>query len=169
MKQIFKKSRMLVLLITLLVLTLSGCNSNNTNKENKGNTQSATPKVTMTPEASIAPKTSVTPEVSKEAVMKSVTVEVVNDKGESKVYDIKSDAATLYDAIKATEGLTLEGNVGDYGFYITAVNGVTADFDKDKAYWAFYVNGEYGQTSVDTQPIANGDTFKLVYEVSKSE
>jgi len=49
------------------------------------------------------------------------------------------------------------------GLYITTVNGVTADFDKDGAYWSIMVNGEYGQYGADSQPVADGDEFQLVY------
>ena len=163
-----RKSSLLVLLSLFMVVVMVGCKSNNENNK-PTNTATASPITSNTPEATATPNVSTTPQATQQAAMKSITVEVVDNKGESKVYNIKSDASVLLDALKATEGLTLEGNVGDYGYYVTAVNGVTADFDKDQAYWAFYVNGEYGQTSVDTQPIAEGDSFKLVYEVSKSE
>ncbi len=152
MKKVLKRSSLLVVLIITMVLSVTGCNSKNDKKE----PAVTTPAIT-------------TPATTNPAVMKSITVEVVDDKGVSKTYNVKSDAKFLFDAIKATEGLTLDGAVGDYGYYITAVNGITADFEKDKAYWAFYVNGEYGQKSIDTQAIADGDTFKLAYEKDKSK
>ena len=62
-----------------------------------------------------------------------------------------------------------EGEEGDYGLYIETVNGLTADYDADGAYWAVYVNGEYGQNSVDLQPVADGDTYRLSYEASGGE
>ena len=159
MRKILKKSSLAVVLVCMLVLALPACNKKNETKEPLA-TQSQKPTQTTQ---------SQNPTTTPDAAMKNITVEVVNEKGESKTYNIKTDAKLLYDAIKTTDGLSLEGNVGDYGYYITAVNGVTADFDKDQAYWAFYVNGEYGQTSIDTQPIADGDDFRLVYEISKSE
>lgn len=157
MKKVLKRSSLLVVFITTMVLSITGCNSKNNKKE-----PAVTTPVTTTP-------STITPATTNPAVMKSITVEVVDNKGVSKTYNIKSDAKFVFDAIKVTEGLTLDGAVGDYGYYITAVNGITADFDKDKAYWAFYINGEYGQKSIDTQTIADGDTFKLVYEKDKSK
>ena len=45
------------------------------------------------------------------------------------------------------------------------VNGVTADFNVDSAYWSVTVNGEYGIFGIDSQPVADGDAFQLIYTV----
>ncbi len=175
MKKNLKKSSLLVVLLMVLVVSLYGCSGkNDVNKPTAPVSASPSTEATKLPEATKTPGVVQTPVVSNPAsenpsVMKTITLEVVDNKGESKIYNIKSDAGSLYDALQTTEGLKLEGAVGDYGYYLNAVNGITADYDKDQAYWAFYVNGEYGQTSIDTQPIADGDSFKLVYEKAKSE
>ena len=36
--------------------------------------------------------------------------------------------------------------------------------DGSNAYWAIYVNDEYGMYSLDTQPVTDGDSYALVYE-----
>ena len=61
--------------------------------------------------------------------------------------------------------MTVEGTEGDYGLYIDTVNGLTADYAEDGAYWSIYVNGEYGSYSADQQPVADGDVYGLVYTV----
>lgn len=94
-----------------------------------------------------------------------ITVEVLDDQGEVKSYESSTDAEMLYDALLEIDGLTLDGYESDYGYYITAVNGLTADYDKDGAYWSLYVNGEYGSFGVESQPVADGDTYRLAYEV----
>ena len=48
--------------------------------------------------------------------------------------------------------------------YIKFVNGIEADYDKDKSYWAFYKNGEYMLSGVDTTAIADGEHYELVKE-----
>ncbi|MCM1104551.1 MAG: DUF4430 domain-containing protein [Clostridium sp.] len=98
-----------------------------------------------------------------------ITVEVVDDQGETKSYESSTDAEVLYDALLEIDGLTLDGYESDYGYYITGVNGLTADYDADGAYWSIYVNGEYGSYGVDSQPIADGDTYRLAYEVYVAE
>ena len=57
----------------------------------------------------------------------------------------------------------IEGEDGPYGFYIKKVNGITADFDIDQSYWAFYVGGEYATAGVDQTEIKEGTTYGLVY------
>ena len=74
---------------------------------------------------------------------------------------VKTDAETVGAAL--LENGIIEGEDGDYGLYIKKVNGVTADFDKDKAYWAFYIDGEYAMTGVDTTEIDTEVTYKLEY------
>ena len=44
------------------------------------------------------------------------------------------------------------------------VNGITADYDADGVYWAFYINGEYAQTGVDTTPIVEGEEYSFRIE-----
>lgn len=46
---------------------------------------------------------------------------------------------------------------------VETVNGVTADWNVDQSYWAFYVNGEYCNYGIEEQPVANNDTFQIVY------
>lgn len=99
----------------------------------------------------------------------SITVEVKDADGNVSAYTGKTDAENLYDAIADVEGVTLDGYESDYGFYITAVNGITADFETDGAYWSIYVNGEYGAYGVESQPVADGDTYTFAYEVYVAE
>lgn len=94
---------------------------------------------------------------------KEITIEVVDDAGESTMYMVHTDAEYLGQAIAETEGLTLEGEQGPYGLAVSKVNGVTADFNKDGAYWAFYVDGEYCNYGVDEQPIEDGQAYQIVY------
>jgi hypothetical protein len=75
---------------------------------------------------------------------------------------VNTDAETVGAAL--LENGIIEGEDSEYGLYIKKVNGVTADFDKDKAYWAFYINGEYAMTGVDTTKIDPDVTYKLKYE-----
>lgn len=98
---------------------------------------------------------------------KAVTIEVVDDKGESKEYKVNTDAEYLTEALKdaETEGLTFSGTTGEFGLTIDTVNGLKADYNEGAAYWAFYVNGEYANYGPDEQPVADGDTFKIEYSI----
>lgn len=94
---------------------------------------------------------------------KNITIEVVDDKAKSTMYEVSTDAEYLGDAIRETEGLTVEGTEGDYGLMVTTVNGVVADYNTNGAYWAFYVDGEYATYGMDEQPILDGQAYQIVY------
>lgn len=94
---------------------------------------------------------------------KQLVIEVVDDQGETTGYEIRTDAAYLREALEETEGLSVEGTESDYGLMVETVNGLTADYAADGAYWAFYVDGEYCTYGVDTQPIEDGQTYRIVY------
>ena len=48
--------------------------------------------------------------------------------------------------------------------YVKKVNGILADYNIDKTYWAFYINGEYAFSGVDTTPVENGATYSFKVE-----
>ena len=99
---------------------------------------------------------------------KSVTVEVVDDGGATKSYELKTDAEFLsqvMDELTKAGDFSYEGTNGDYGLYINTINGLTADYDMDGAYWSILINDEYGMYGADSQPVADGDDFKFVYEI----
>ena len=55
------------------------------------------------------------------------------------------------------------GEMGPYGLYILSVNGITADYDKDQAYWSISKGGDNLMTGADTTPIENGAHYELTY------
>ena len=57
----------------------------------------------------------------------------------------------------------IEGDEGAYGLYVKKVNGITADYDIDQSYWAFYINGEIAMTGVDTTDIDENATYRIEY------
>ena len=100
---------------------------------------------------------------------KSITIEVVNKEKESTMYELKTDAEYLKQTMEEADGLEFEGYDSEYGFTVSSVNGEVADFTVDSSYWSFYVNEEYCNYGVSSQPIEDGDAFKIVYEVYVAE
>lgn len=102
-----------------------------------------------------------------EAGAKTITLEVVDDTGKTTSYQVHTDAEYLIDVMTDAkkQGLTFDGENSEYGLSIYTVNGLTADFNKDGAYWAFYVNGEYCNYGVEQQPANDGDEFSIQYTV----
>ena len=82
--------------------------------------------------------------------------------GKETCVTIHTDKATVGEALQEL-GLIV-GEEGPYGLYVKTVNGITVDYDADKAYWAFYINGRYAMSGVDVTNIISGDTYELRVE-----
>ena len=94
---------------------------------------------------------------------KAITIAVVNSAAQETTYSLKTDAEFLLGAMEEAEGLTFSGTEGAYGLMIDTVNGETADYNVDGAYWGFFVNGEYCNYGVSEQPVQDGDAFTIAY------
>lgn len=92
------------------------------------------------------------------------TVEVVQLDGTAIKFTVNTDKATVGEALLDL-GI-VAGDTTEYGLYIKTVNGVTLDYDADGAYWAFYINGEYASTGVDSTNIEAGATYTLKAEAA---
>lgn len=100
---------------------------------------------------------------------KHITIEVVDKEEKVTSYELATDAEYLKEAmdeLAARTDFTFDGSDGEYGFFIESVNGLKAVYEEDNAYWAIYVNGEYGQYGADQQPVTDGDVYRLAYEIS---
>ncbi len=99
---------------------------------------------------------------------KAVVIEVVDKDGNSTKYDVDTDAEYLKDAMDELadkdSSFSFSGQEGDYGLMIEVINGQQAIYAEDNAYWALYVNGEYGNYGVTEQPVVDGDTYTWTYE-----
>lgn len=90
------------------------------------------------------------------------TFTVVDKDGNETELEIHTDKETVGDALVELE--VISGDDGDYGLYVKTVNGITADYDTDGTYWAFYVNDEYAQAGVDSTPITEGESYSFKVE-----
>ena len=87
---------------------------------------------------------------------------VVNQEGSETPFEIHTDKETVGDALLEL-GL-IDGEQSEYGLYVKTVNGITADYDKDGIYWAFYINGEYASSGVDSTMITEGEIYSFKVE-----
>ena len=87
---------------------------------------------------------------------------VTLDDGTSTYYNVHTDETTVGAALQAV-GL-IEGEDSEYGLYVKTVDGVTKDYDTDGQYWAFYIDGEYASTGVDTTDIVPGASYEMRVE-----
>ena len=82
--------------------------------------------------------------------------------GTSRQYTVKTNETTVGDALSKV-GL-IAGEEGTYGLYVKTVDGVTLDYSKDGKYWAFYINGAYASSGVDTTKIKSGEAYAFKAE-----
>ena len=93
---------------------------------------------------------------------KSFVTEVVDADGNTVKFTVQTNEKTVGEALQKLG--VIDGEEGDYGLYIKTVNGITADYNKDGVYWAFYVDGEYAATGVDSTDITAGATYTFKAE-----
>ncbi len=77
-------------------------------------------------------------------------------------FTVKTNEETVGDAL--TELELIDGEEGQFGLYVKEVNGITADFDADGYYWAFYVDGALSMVGIDGTPVTDGAAYKLARE-----
>ena len=87
---------------------------------------------------------------------------VVDKDGNETEFEIHTDKETVGEAL--LEVNMIAGEESEYGLYVKTVNDITADYDSDGVYWAFYVNGEYATSGVDTTPVTAGDSYSFKVE-----
>ena len=94
---------------------------------------------------------------------KQVTILIVHKDGTEKKLEYGTDLEYLADLLKEKE-LVTGYESEEYGFTIESVDGVTADWAVDGAYWALYEGEEYATTSAAGIILTDGGLYKLVYE-----
>ncbi|MBQ2324676.1 MAG: DUF4430 domain-containing protein [Clostridia bacterium] len=153
MKNIFSRKLLSLLLCMVLIeataLTFTSCgNEGKTDDTTVSETTAAPDKETEKPQSNVLGEGNT-----------SFSFVVRDIDGSEKSFTVKTDAKTVGEALLAVD--MIEGEDGQYGLYVKKVNGITADFDVDATYWAFYINGEYAMTGVDTTDIVAGATYML--------
>ena len=94
---------------------------------------------------------------------KEITVTVVHKDGSEKVFTCHTDEEYLGPVLLKEK--IVEGTMGDYGLYITAADGETADYNVDQGWWKLMVGDADATTGADSIVIRDGDTFKVVYTI----
>lgn len=94
---------------------------------------------------------------------KTVTVTVVHKDGSEKVFTCKTDAEYL-GTVLVDENIVAP-NYGEFGLYFDTADGETADYNVDGGWWQVFIGEESAMVGADQIPIADGDTFKLVYTI----
>lgn len=150
MKTLFTKNKSLILCMALTVimaLFATGC----TGGKDNGAPSTAEPSVNAQTQSAVLGEGSA-----------AFAFTVVDKEGNETPFEIHTDKETVGEAL-AELGL-IEGEEGEYGLYVKTVNGITADYNKDGVYWAFYINDEYASTGIDSAVITEGESYSLRIE-----
>lgn len=91
------------------------------------------------------------------------TLSVVDKEGQTVTVTINTDKKTVGEAL--TELNLISGTDSEYGLMVDTVNGIHLNWDEDQMYWAFYIDGEYAQTGVDSTDVVAGSTY--TFEATK--
>jgi hypothetical protein len=148
----FIVSFLLLLLIT--VMALPGCGSNEGNDSNE-ETQEVGGLADEDAEDSTATATQVGEGEN------SFLFEVINEEGESFFWFVHTNETMVGDAL--LEHDLVQGDMTDFGLFVTEINGIVADFDDGGAYWAFYIDGDFAMTGVMETEIEPETTYAFVF------
>ena len=137
-----------MVLIAAMALLATGCSD-----------KTETPKETLA--ATEATQATASTEVIEKGEGKTAfNFEVTDMDGKTTKFLVKTDKTIVGEALQEV-GL-IAGEDSTYGLMVTTVNGITADYNKDQAYWAFYTNGEYATKGVDQTEIDTTATYTFV-------
>ena len=159
-KTLFSKTLSFIACIVLtaaMALVKTGCNDSKNKPADDTKDTSSVAAVSQT-DAKTEEKTDV--KVLGEG-QTTFSFKAVDDEGKETAFEIHTDQKTVGAALLEL-GL-IAGEESTYGLYVKTVNGVTVDYNTDGKYWAFYINGEYAMTGVDSTEITEGAeyTFKV--------
>ena len=94
---------------------------------------------------------------------KTITVTVVHKDGSEKVFTCTTEEEKLGPVLVAENIVVAE--YGEFGLYFNTADGETADYSVDGGWWQVFVGEEAATLGADSLPIADGDSFMLVYTI----
>ena len=143
-----------MMLVVAMALTSVGCGGKNQDAKNESS-------AVVQSEVSVEASTATDATVLGQGNIK-FTFTVVDQDGNETDFQILTDKETVGEALLDVD--LIAGDESEYVLYVKTVNGVTADYDKDQTYWAFYINGEYANTGVDSTPVEDGAVYSFRIE-----
>lgn len=90
--------------------------------------------------------------------VKTITFEVVVSENDTREYSITTEASNLQEALEQED--LIEGEDSSYGFFVTTVDGVTAD-DSKQEWWCLTKDGEEWVNGVSSTDIEDGDKYEF--------
>lgn len=131
-----------IVLIAAMALFTIGCNDNTTNPDLSSSMGQTSQKVNVKKIGTGDTKFGFT---------------VIDSNGVESKFEVSTDRKTVGAALGEL-GL-ISGEQGAYGLNVLTVNGETVIYDIDGKYWAFYIDGEYAVTGVDSTDVTAGAEY----------
>lgn len=161
---------MSILLITASAVFTTGCSDNSSAEEVTTTTSAISEEAAETDEAAAAEENTDAQSEADEASDVTVVGEgetsfffnVTDKDGNETKFEVHTDKTTVGEALLDVD--LIAGDDSEYGLYVKTVNGITADYDTDGVYWAFYIDGEYASTGVDSTDITEGSVYSFKVE-----
>lgn len=148
-----------MMLIVAMAFSTVGCNTKK--QDNNSQTEVVTQETVDNNQAETEEVAESTATVLGEGQTKFLFT-VVDKDGNETNFEIHTDKETVGEALLDLGLIT--GEDSEFGLYVKEVNGITADYDVDQTYWAFYVDGEYATSGVDATVIEDGMTYAFKVE-----
>ena len=159
MKKIMKSVSVLLLLLVVFSFAACGEDTDTSTGDNSASSSSTSSSSTSSGEGVQATGLWADAMYVKDTTLgegaNTVTV-TVEAEGQSIVLTVKTDKDNLGAALYELE------LIDDPSFF-SVCNGMTADWNKDQAYWAFYVGDDYATYGVDSATTAGSPVYKIVY------
>lgn len=169
MKNTMKKRFLIVACSLMLVLWTAACGEKTLNDDVTSTSVSVSGEVEAPVDTESEASVEAEPEkiITPEPVMlgegsTQFSFEVVDGEGNLSIFIINTDKKTVGEAL--LDVALVEGDDSEYGLYVKKVNGITADYDVDKTYWAFYIDGEYASTGVSQTDVVANTTYAFKVE-----
>lgn len=131
---------LLLVLSAVMVLSAVACTAKEENKNNDRQVQNEQPQIEEKGQGQTA-----------------FSFKVTKKDGTEKEYKINTDKETVGEAL-AEVGL-IAGADSEFGMMVDTVDGEKLDYNTDKMYWAFYIDGEYAMTGADQTKIEAGKVY----------
>ncbi len=90
-------------------------------------------------------------------VEKTFTFVVTELDGSKEEFTITSTEEMVGEAL--VKERLIDGKSSKYGLEVHTVNGQKYEYTADGVYWAFFIDGEYAMTGVDSTPITDGAVY----------
>lgn len=85
--------------------------------------------------------------------------EFTDKAGDTLSWNVHTDDTNLAEALLAVD--LIEGTEGDFGLFVTVVNGV--EIEEDNAYWELRVDGEMSMVGISSIDIDEDEVYSFVY------